>query len=451
MLLATNMFPLVGAMENNNGQQQNVLVPPPTAAQVAQPGAAPIPQAAAQVTRPEFFYVPQLDAQTNQLGIVPIQPSATQTAMPEILPGPPATAQTAQPGAPSVPTATAQAAAQPEVFYVPQAAAQAIMPGIFPGPPATVQTAQPGAPSVPTAAAQAAAQPEVFYIPQVAAQATMPEVFPDPPAAAQAAQPGAFPVPSIAIQAVPQEPIFVPQRVTLPVINPAVSVPVTQTLNATGMFNFMRVPLPYGCNPFLINVVYRAYSCKGLKELLGSSAPNLTPPQDALLYLLDIMDGISPFENEKYMQGVTYLNNFIGDDKPLNSIQQFFRDILGPENNLIDLLAFDINNPFGINSVRLGECNVSKDTVIVDINPKEAFYFSGCMLTNLLELKPKNGLIYDLVCFSCLDTDVKNVCTVIKQEDGNWYEYSNRGVKVLCEHEAVLLSAKAFSLVYHKR
>ena len=292
-------------------------------------------------------------------------------------------------------------------------------------------------------------QQNVPVPPSVAAQAVQPGVVSAPPAA-QTMQPGVVSVPPAA-QAAPRRSVLVPQKIFLPRVDPVSGVSFTQTFNATGEFNFMRIPLPYGCNPFLINAVYRAYSCNELKNSLRSMVPNLTPPQSSLLYLLDVMDGVLPFENTRYMQSLACLSNFIGDDKPINSVQGFFYSILGFGNQWADLIHYDIHNFSGDNPISARGCNISKDTVIVDINPKESLHSPRCVLSDMLQLKPENGFIYDLTCFSCLDMDSKSICTVIKQEDGNWYEYGDRGVKVLCEREAMLLALKSFSLVYHKR
>ena len=219
--------------------------------------------------------------------------------------------------------------------------------------------------------------------------------------------------------------------------------------------NFMRVPLPCKfVDPYLINAVYRAYSCKGLKESLKSSASNLAFPQSALLYLFNIMDKAEPFDDKKYTESIRCLSNFIGNNKQLNSFQYFMKNILGPENSWIDTLCINLSGYEVDISKEVKEGSISKDTVILDIAPLTSrFSSSGRLykLSKMWQLRPQKDVVYDLVCFSHLDMIEKSSCTIIKHEDGEWYKYSNHSVENISEQEAVAFAEGAFSLIYQRR
>ena len=291
-------------------------------------------------------------------------------------------------------------------------------------------------------------------------------------------------VPQGAVQMMPQRTIqMVPQKATpisqqklqvgvssfapdcyLPKVNNFKHVPFQHVPNAPSddededseeARNFMRVPLPCKfVDPYLINAVYRAYSCKGLKELLKSSASNLAFPQSALLYLFNIMDKAEPFDDKKYTESIRCLSNFIGNNKQLNSFQYFMKNILGPENSWIDTLCINLSGYEVDISKEVKEGSISKDTVILDIAPLTSrFSSSGRLykLSKMWQLRPQKDVVYDLVCFSHLDMIEKSSCTIIKHEDGEWYKYSNHSVENISEQEAVAFAEGAFSLIYQRR
>ena len=291
-------------------------------------------------------------------------------------------------------------------------------------------------------------------------------------------------VPQGAVQMMPQRTIqMVPQKATpisqqklqvgvssfapdcyLPKVNNFKHVPFQHVPNAPSddededseeARNFMRVPLPCKfVDPYLINAVYRAYSCKGLKESLKSSASNLAFPQSALLYLFNIMDKAEPFDDKKYTESIRCLSNFIGNNKQLNSFQYFMKNILGPENSWIDTLCINLSGYEVDISKEVKEGSISKDTVILDIAPLTSrFSSSGRLykLSKMWQLRPQKDVVYDLVCFSHLDMIEKSSCTIIKHEDGEWYKYSNHSVENISEQEAVAFAEGAFSLIYQRR